>query len=674
MAVPAVQILWDDQSTINPISPVAEDNVDRPIIMAVSSADKGPEEWKRKLIGQEFYDYYGQTPSFTKHGQPLIQAANAIDAGAYVTFKRVVSDTAKLANIGVVARVTYTQVPFVDTVTGLNVWEEIGTSPVNRVFSNTDPDPASTAAGTPTWMQVQCNQVNIDFQPVTYDLGSLSPTLANTNNPENFANQLYTMYKHTGTVGTNNQTYPLFMITDNGRGVSNKRFRITKDTTASKPVDYVRFFFEVMEGDRTLETLAFTLNPDIIERDRNVSLQNVIRRNSKQLRCNFFDDEFDAFCENVAYLLNNTGVTNWSSDPVGLVGHGYASVTADDFKRQDPIFGADFYGDAYNYLSTNGTVLSGVYGIQLQNGDNGDFEDAPLTATNSDYVARVQDAFNGSSKHCDGTLEDEIYDLDNNRIDAVFDANYPAVVKRAIEDFVTFREDCVYFRDMGLGLKSIGNIQIADKLNAKNRFCATYLNSYDIYDPYTRKQISVTVMYDLVRLFVKHFINGRARPFCGIKYEVIIPTDDMVEGSINFIPKRTPSVDQRQTLDDLRINYISQYDGNVIAMNSEYTSQTEYTQLSWVNNVLAVQQVIKAIRVLCPKIRYSFLDGEDLQNYKRDVNDLIIDKYSSLFKTFTIEYVKNSQYDSNKIIYAILKVQFRNFIQTEIFKIIALQS
>ena len=657
MAVPAVQILWDDQSAINQISPVTEDNVDRPIIMAVSSADKGPEEWKHQLIGQDFYDYYGQVPSFSVHGQALIQAANAINAGAYLTFKRVVSDKAKLANIGIVANVSYTTVDFVDKTTGLKVWEQKkldGT--VDRVFSNTDPDPVAHAYGK---APVQTSDIKVVLQPVTYDLGGVLPYGPSSNNPEAFANQLYNSFKHTGTVGSNNQTYPLFMITDTGRGVSKKRFRITKDTTASKPVEYVRYFIEIMEGDRSLETLAFTLNPDIIEKDKNVNLQNVIRMNSKQLRCNFFEDEFNAFCENVAFLLSQS---NTSYDPDTLVTE---KVTADEFERQDPIFGTDFNNNTYTYLTVDNGQLSSVYGIQLQNGSNGDFGDRPITS--SELPLRIQEAFNG-------TFSDDIYDLDNNRIDAVFDANYPAIVKRAIEDLVTFREDCVYFRDMGLGLKSLENIKIDDKSNTKNRFCATYLNSYDIYDPYTRKQISVTVMYDLVRLFVKHFINGRARPFCGIKYKVIIPTDNMVPGSINFTPKRTPLVDQRKTLDDLRINYISQYDGNIIAMNTEYTSQTEYTQLSWVNNVLAVQQVIKAIRVLCPKIRYSFLDGEDLANYKRDVNELIIDKYSSLFKEFKIEYVENSQYDSNKIIYAILKVKFRNFIQTEIFKIIALQS
>ena len=160
--------------------------------------------------------------------------------------------------------------------------------------------------------------------------------------------------------------------------------------------------------------------------------------------------------------------------------------------------------------------------------------------------------------------------------------------------------------------------------------------------------------------------------FCGQKYEIIIPNDTYVEGTLNFAPKHTPYVNQFKELDDLRINYLSFYNGDVLTMNSEYTSQTRYTQLSWINNVLAVQQVIKAIRELCPKIRYSFLDGDDLTKYKKDVNDLIVNRYSNLFSSFEIEYVSNALYNSNKIIYACLYVKFRNFVQTEIFKIIAL--
>ena len=267
MAVPAVSIIWDDQSGMNKVNTVIEDTVDRPIIMVASSADKGPEEWKLKLMGQTFYDYYGQVPSFSKHGQPLIQAANAIDAGAYVTFKRVVADDATLANIGIVAELKYLSVGYTDPTTGMFVWEYKDPSGVvKRQFSNTDP-----STSTKTYTQVFTNQINVTFKAVTYNLGGTSVG-ANSNKPSDFANQLYSTYAHKGTVGSNDQTYPLFMITDNGRGESKKRFRISRDTTSSRPVNYVRYFIEIMEDDKTLETFAFTLNPDIIEKDRNVNL------------------------------------------------------------------------------------------------------------------------------------------------------------------------------------------------------------------------------------------------------------------------------------------------------------------------------------------------------------------------------------------------------------------
>ena len=101
MPAPGVTTILEDQSQIQQIVSPATDNTDRPILMVASSADKGFEEWKAKVFGQDFFDIYGEAPSFIKHGQALIQASNAIKAGAYVTFKRVVAEDSTLANIGV---------------------------------------------------------------------------------------------------------------------------------------------------------------------------------------------------------------------------------------------------------------------------------------------------------------------------------------------------------------------------------------------------------------------------------------------------------------------------------------------------------------------------------------------------------------------------------------------
>lgn len=615
-----VIINWDDQSQINQPTVPTEDTIDRPIIMVACSADKGPEEWKKKLYGQDFFDYYG-TPSFTKHGQALIQAANVINAGGYVTMKRIVATDSTLANIGVYAQVTNTKKQKTDS-NGTPLYTD----------ADTGKETTEPSGNTP----IMENHVQIDYK--------LAAVSLNGNDVNTFANTFLADKQHTNEIGEDDQ-YPLFIITDNGRGVSNKRFRIYQDTTTSKPLNYVTYFIDILENGETLETISFTMNPDIILKDRNMSIQNSIRINSKQVRCVFFEDEFDAFVENVSYLIGDT---------------------AGKFKYADVLFGTDLLGKAYPNITIGTDVnLSTVYGIQLLNGSNGNFGNRPINS--DEYATELKKAF-------DGSFSDEIYDLDNNRIDAIFDANYPATVKRAIEELVNFREDCMFFRDLGIGARSVEEIKLRDEDNTHSRFCATYCNSYDIYDPYTKKQITVTVMYHLAQLFVRHFINGRIRPFCGQKYDVVIPSEDVIPGTLNFYPKHTPQLDQKVEMDDLRINYLSYYEGDILTMNSEYTSQTEFTQLSWINNVLGVQELIKAIRALCPKIRYTFLDGEDLSKYKKDVQNTVIDKYADRFQSCTIEYVSDALYDSNKVIYAVIKVKFRNFIQTEIFKIIALQS
>ena len=641
MPAPDVHISWEDKSDIpQAIIGVDATSADYPVYMVVASADKGPEEWKYELDLNDMTAYYGNTPSFVRHGQPLVQAYNAADAGARITFKRVVAEDATLANLGVVADVTTTQVPGKDPVTNATLYEDPITHNVTTVPQH---DPSD---GHELYHYV--NKIDISFRLVSVVL--------NGNNPKAFGQTFYSAYKHTGTRGTNVDSYALFMILDNGRGFSNKRFRIYRDTGRSAPVEYVRYILEISETgyDDVLESLSFTMNPDIIEYDHNTSLNDVVQRKSKQVRAIFFDDEFKAFTENVSYL---------------------AGLEDNEYSYADALFGTDLWGNPYTYTAGEASItcsqtpvnLASIYGLQLVNGSDGMWAETAFGS--STYGNQVVDAFNGSYDDC-------IYDVDNVRIDAIFDANYPEMVKRAIEELVNFREDCVYLRDLGLNIKSIQDIKLAYSIQAisRSRFCATYISSYDMYDFYSRKQVSVTMMYHLARLFVNHFINGRNRPFCGIKYGITIPTQDIIEGSLNFAPKRTPAMDQKAELDTLRINYATYYEGTVLTVACEYTSQTRYTQLSYLNNVLSVQEVIKAIRIACPRHRYSFIDADsdDFAKYKEKIENEVITKYADRFKTCTIEYMTDDIYTLNKIIYATIKVQFKDFVQTEYFKILAL--
>ena len=67
------------------------------------------------------------------------------------------------------------------------------------------------------------------------------------------------------------------------------------------------------------------------------------------------------------------------------------------------------------------------------------------------------------------------------------------------------------------------------------------------------------------------------------------------------------------------------------------------------------------------------IDGDDLVKYRAKIED-IIDPFRSNFKELTVDYMQDPYYTQNKIFYAALGVRFRDFEQTEYFKITALSN
>ena len=618
---PVTKFYLEDRSYI-PSLEIA-DTTNKPIGMAVFTSDKGTEDYIY-ITGQDFFNQFGNI-SFAKHGQPLLQAATAINAGAKLFAKRVVASDATLANIGVVAHVSSESKQKTDAEGKL-------------LYTTADGEETTVAEGNEAIMVSTCD--------VKFSIISLTD-YTKTNMTE-----LAKSLQNSVTDG-----YLLFAIADNGRGVSAKRVRITPDYNISRTSVSTKYILDVIENNESVENIAFSLNPDLIESDENAGIENCVKTISTQIRCKAFDANIRSFFAKVSEL---TGLE-------------YETV-----EYMDVLFGKTKKGEAISTLAVSGDItLDTVFGIPLSSGTNGAFGDQPIAAES--YAKEICRAFSGSAYteeldkelgiETDYTIDhDCIYNLENNPIDYIVDANYPEEAKRAIEALVTFREDCVYFRDLGTTAKSLAEFKVIDMLNLKNRYCATYVDWYDVIDPYTKKQITVTFGYSLSRALVSHFVNGRNRPLAGQKYDLTFP--EVIDGTLNFVPKITPTVNQKEEMDDLRLNYCSYYNG-VLTLESEYTSQEPYTQLSFINNVLIVQQVIKAIRQACPKIRYSFIDGTDLQRYQEDVQ-AVIDRYSQYFKSIQMEYVEDTTYTKNKIYYAVIRVTFKDFVQSEVFKIIAL--
>lgn len=636
--IPGTFFEWDDQSAI--VNPEISTVRTMPLFATAITADKGSEDWTR-LYGQDWFDMYAVNDSvdFTRHGQPLLQAAMAINAGAELLTKRVVADDATLANLAIIA-------------TPVTKEEQRVDDEGNPLYTTPEGEETTTAAGNTPIMDT--------ITTVTYSYKSASNCKTKQEVIEAIMEAVDTDNESAeeGTV-----SYLLWIIFDNGRGSSRKRIRISPNYNLSKNYSsYFLYDLDVYESSKTFDTIHFCIDPDIVSNNENISLQYAVNTDSDQISAQQFNDNIRAFMDVMAAAIG----TDVTSEPNGM----------------DMLFGCNKKGIAFSNIridTESGVDISIASGAVLMNGTDGSFGDTPIAAAT--YGAQLAKAFAGYVQGTrpdqftiltakDGCYDPIIYNVDRYRIDAVFDANYPDVVKRAIEQLVTYREDCFYFRDMGTACNTLDLIMNADMSNLHTKFAGTYCTYYDVINPYSRKQITVTMMYSMVQLVVNQFNNGRNLPMAGIKYGFTIT--DAIEGTVGFTPTVCPNLNQKEDLVDAHINYATYID-NSLVIETLYTSQDKYTQLSFINNILAVQEVIKEIRRRCPAIRYSFIDGDDLEKYRAEIEEIIA-PYTSNFASLTITYMQDSYYTRNKIFYATLAVQFREFVQTEYFRIVALSS
>lgn len=614
---PDTIIEYIDQSTITKIP---TELVTAPNYLVAASCERGPEDI-REVTGQDFYKLYGTEISFAKHGQPLVQAAHVIDNGGRLIFKRVVADDATLANITIMATV---------------VKEEV---------EKTD------ASGRPLYIDPSTGQeTTVDgggFERATSNVAKIKYTLITVPGRKTISEVVAEIEKQTEAPDT---AIPLFTVTDNGRGASFKRFNIEPDYQLSKQNSFQFYQFNVIgDSDVDTEYTRFSIDPSIIYLNTSMSLTES-SKDLAQVDCYMYEDGTDKFLQAI-------------SDATG--------VDVETLKGVDVLFGQDKSGrNALGYISIdleqseepdadNGYDLTDPLGIMLQSGDNGEFGDKPFgTEAWTEQVV----------KFYSGEFDDSIFNHTQYVIDAVVDANYPAEVKKTILELAEFRQDFFFFRDAGLDKYTFDQIKMVADEYEHSKFAATYFTTYDVVDPYSRKQINVTVMYSMAVALINHFNLRRNSPCCGFQFGFIF--DDAIKGTVNFVPKYTPKVDQKTELMDLGLNYCS-YIGNRLVLETTNTSQDPYSQFSYINNILAVQQIIHKVREICPINRYTFITSDDLEAYKKTVNDAIM-QYKDNFDTLEFVYTADPVMKANKIFNASIKVSFKDFVQTEIFKIYAL--
>ena len=441
--------------------------------------------------------------------------------------------------------------------------------------------------------------------------------------------------------------YPMIVVTDIGRNADCKSIRITPDYDTSRSIGFM--FYRVAEFENTTseENIVITMNPNI--KYKNVSYA-INKYSMGQLSLGTVTGVFEAY---IAKLSAETGIPE------------------SELKMLDIINGTNCKGVSIKGISIDedSIDLSYSYGVPLQSGSNGtQFGDAPFHS--EAYGPAVSKLFKDEAN---GGYTDEVFDVDVHKIYAICDANYPQSVKDDIAKFVKFREDCFYFRDLGLGLNTFDLIYEKNEKQFRTQFAGNYSTSGMITDPYSNRRIEVTSMYDFAPALVNHFAVGKAsHPLAG---EINgFTMDSFIKGTVNYLPRVTPTVDQKGLLDDARINYATyyEYEGDLI-IDSLYTSQAEYTQLSYINNILAIQEVMRSVRSACPKNRFKFTTSNDFSDYAEAVTE-VLSHYKSNFDSLNFVYLQDPTKEAQKIYYAAIEFTFNNWAQSEIFDLYALNT
>ena len=308
-----------------------------------------------------------------------------------------------------------------------------------------------------------------------------------------------------------------------------------------------------------------------------------------------------------------------------------------------PEYKAEDYTSSDNYVN-----FTSITGVVLKNGTDGYF-DEPRTAvypgekTPRKWTLAEEQEF-CYKKAYDGTYDTKILSSRRMNVTAFFDGNYPYSVKQKIYDIAKLRNNGRVFLDTNI-IESLSGADLGtlnrDYVKAFNDHMVSIdIQNYVAREYSTRKKFTVTILYLLADLYVRHVVdNGIHIPFvkdnCQLYGHVRESLQPIVEVYNDTV---------KEYLNDNRLNYFECIDENVYQRATQNTSQKVLSDITEESNSAIYYRFKRELENDANSQIYNFADETVRKDFVEVENAKFAPWVGKVIKDFSLTF-KTSKYE-----------------------------
>jgi len=450
-------------------------------------------------------------------------------------------------------------------------------------------------------------------------------------------------------------TYPLMGVYSLGRGVygNSFRFRIIPSLRDDKENGFKNYRIEILNTNNGIsveEIFHGTFLPSAVVSNQSLFINDVINdseNGSKKIGVYICEESFEKIFE--LYKTNVNPETELTEKTF-------------DILTGKTINGVDITDVVIDLSSEDEISIDRIEGVAISGGDDGSF-----TVNSSAPEVRQASINEMYKKAFRGEIDSTILSKRRTPAELIFDANYDMEVKVELISLILKRGDAFGYIDGGLINTVNGAIIWGENMSEyTNRLFSKQFQYFYIKDPFTGKNIPMTVTYFLANKLPTHFKTvGNQIPFAG---QINATLTGIIKNSLK------PMVDAddeetKEKLYELGLNYFECIGDNVFVRGVQNTSQIESSDLSEESNMHVTLEFKRLIENLLLSNLYNFADPEERRKFTENAQ-IILDPYiGTKCRNASIEFKMSPYEESRNILHCYLNITFKSIIKTAFIEI-----